>query len=59
MILTSVGHHESQMSVLEIAEAHQDVYFLCCPLPQNTGSLYFSTVKYSHVIDQVQDTEKW
>lgn len=27
MILTSVGYHENQMSVLETAEAHQDVYF--------------------------------
>ena len=27
MILTSVGYHENQMSVLETAEAHQDLYF--------------------------------
>ena len=27
MILTSVGYQENQMSVLETAEAHQDLYF--------------------------------
>ena len=27
MILTSVGYQENQMSALETAEAHQDLYF--------------------------------
>ena len=60
MILTSVGYQENQMSVLETAEAHQDLYFFVVLFLKTQvdsisqllgiamwlGSWYWNVVKY-------------
>lgn len=60
MILTSVGYQENQMSALETAEAHQDLYFFVVLFLKTQidsisqllgiamwlGSWYWNVVKY-------------